>query len=183
MRDTYIRTGEGFLVAYAMTSRTSFDDARQHHSQILRVKDSDKFPMVLVANKADLEDQRMFHELTRLFIFMQIHGCCLGSLFTELLLILRRLSVFCQPVAFHFRCDFFSHPYLGEIPEVEGRSLANQWGVPFFETSAFNRQNVDECFFEAVREVRRADQASMSQSNKPQKKMTSKKPGGGCILF
>lgn len=60
MRDTYIRTGEGFLVAYAMTSRTSFDDAKQHHAQILRVKDSDKFPMVLVANKADLEDQRMF---------------------------------------------------------------------------------------------------------------------------
>jgi GTPase KRas protein len=62
MRDTYIRTGEGFLIAYAMTSRTSFDDAKSHYNQILRVKDSDKFPMVLCANKADLVDQRMFGE-------------------------------------------------------------------------------------------------------------------------
>lgn len=38
-----------------------------------------------------------------------------------------------------------------------GRALAQSWKSPFFETSAFNRQNVDECFFELVREVRRHD--------------------------
>jgi GTPase KRas protein len=76
---------------------------------------------------------------------------------------------------------------LGEIPEVEGRSMANQWGVPFFETSAFTRQNVDECFFEAVREVRRHDQAAMAASNKTPKKVGGggggRRGGGGCILI
>ncbi len=57
MRDTYIRSGEGFLLAYAITSEDSFEEVKTHYNQILRVKDVDAFPMVLVANKADLVDQ------------------------------------------------------------------------------------------------------------------------------
>ena len=37
----------------------SFDEIYKFHKQILRVKDRDEFPMILVGNKADLEHQRI----------------------------------------------------------------------------------------------------------------------------
>lgn len=37
----------------------SFDEVIRLHRQIVRVKDRDEFPMILVANKADLESQRL----------------------------------------------------------------------------------------------------------------------------
>ena len=36
----------------------SFEEIFKFHKQILRVKDRDEFPMLLVANKSDLESQR-----------------------------------------------------------------------------------------------------------------------------
>ena len=56
MRDQYMRTGEGFLCVYAITSRSSFDEISAFREQILRVKDEDHVPMVLVGNKCDLCD-------------------------------------------------------------------------------------------------------------------------------
>ncbi|GAA5975597.1 hypothetical protein JCM10908_005212 [Rhodotorula pacifica] len=58
MREQYMRTGEGFLLVYSITSRNSFDEIGTFHQQILRVKDKDYFPVVVVANKADLEHER-----------------------------------------------------------------------------------------------------------------------------
>ncbi|KAI9358597.1 hypothetical protein DFJ73DRAFT_144968 [Zopfochytrium polystomum] len=58
MREQYMRSGEGFLLVYSITSRSSFDEIFQFHAQILRVKDRDWFPVVLVGNKADLESER-----------------------------------------------------------------------------------------------------------------------------
>jgi GTPase KRas protein len=58
MRETYMRSGEGFLLVYSVTSRASFDELREFHKQILRVKDRDTFPMILVANKCDLAADR-----------------------------------------------------------------------------------------------------------------------------
>jgi len=37
----------------------SFDEIYKFHKQILRVKDREEFPMILVGNKADLELQRV----------------------------------------------------------------------------------------------------------------------------
>ena len=48
MRDRYMRTGEGFIIMYSITDRSSFDTVMQFHEQILRVKDQDSVPMVLV---------------------------------------------------------------------------------------------------------------------------------------
>ena len=53
-----MRTGEGFLLVYSITSRNSFDEISTFHQQILRVKDRDHFPVVVVANKCDLEYER-----------------------------------------------------------------------------------------------------------------------------
>jgi len=54
MREQYMRTGEGFLLVYSIDSRQTFDEMESFHSQILRVKDVDTFPMVMVGNKCDL---------------------------------------------------------------------------------------------------------------------------------
>lgn len=59
MREQYMRSGEGFLLIYSITSRMSFDEIQTFHQQILRVKDKDWFPVVLVGNKCDLENERV----------------------------------------------------------------------------------------------------------------------------
>ena len=46
------------MLVYAITSRSSFDEITSFREQILRVKDSDTVPMVLVGNKCDLESER-----------------------------------------------------------------------------------------------------------------------------
>lgn len=53
-----MRTGEGFLLVYSITSRNSFEEISTFHQQILRVKDQDSFPVIVVANKTDLEYER-----------------------------------------------------------------------------------------------------------------------------
>uniref|UniRef100_T1JCJ7 Ras-like protein 2 n=1 Tax=Strigamia maritima TaxID=126957 RepID=T1JCJ7_STRMM len=59
MREQYMRSGEGFLLIFSVTDRSSFDEIYKFHKQILRVKDRDEFPMLLVGNKADLEHHRL----------------------------------------------------------------------------------------------------------------------------
>ncbi|PHH68731.1 hypothetical protein CDD80_7282 [Ophiocordyceps camponoti-rufipedis] len=57
MREQYMRTGEGFLLVYSISSRQSFDEITTFQQQILRVKDKDYFPMVVVGNKCDLDER------------------------------------------------------------------------------------------------------------------------------
>jgi hypothetical protein len=52
MRDQYMRTAHGFLIVYSVTSDSSFHEVSQFRDQILRVKDADTFPIVIVGNKA-----------------------------------------------------------------------------------------------------------------------------------
>ncbi|GFU57718.1 ras-related protein R-Ras2 [Trichonephila clavipes] len=59
MREQYMRSGEGFLLVFSVTDSNSLDEMYRFHKQILRVKDRDEFPMLLVANKCDLEAQRV----------------------------------------------------------------------------------------------------------------------------
>ena len=59
MREQYMRSGEGFLLVYSVTDRSSFNEIYKFHKQILRVKDREEFPMILVANKADLDHHRI----------------------------------------------------------------------------------------------------------------------------
>ncbi|XP_022200871.1 GTPase HRas-like [Nilaparvata lugens] len=54
MRDQYMRTGEGFLMVFAVNSEKSFEDIATYREQIKRVKDAEDVPMVLVGNKCDL---------------------------------------------------------------------------------------------------------------------------------
>ena len=58
MREQYMRTGEGFLLVYSITSRQSFEEILTFQQQILRVKDRDYFPIIIVGNKCDLDMER-----------------------------------------------------------------------------------------------------------------------------
>eukprot|EP01115_Flamella_aegyptia_P014574 TRINITY_DN836_c2_g1_i2.p1 TRINITY_DN836_c2_g1~~TRINITY_DN836_c2_g1_i2.p1 ORF type:complete len:179 (+),score=50.15 TRINITY_DN836_c2_g1_i2:74-610(+) len=99
MRDNYLRTGQGFLMVYSITSHSSFDEVMGLREQVYRVKDEDSVPVVLAGNKCDLENDR-------------------------------------------------------KVTTQEAQELAKKFEVPFFETSAKSRINVEECFHELVREIK-----------------------------
>ncbi|ORX77682.1 ras-domain-containing protein [Basidiobolus meristosporus CBS 931.73] len=107
MREQYMRTGEGFLLVYSITSRHSFEEISTFQQQILRVNDVDYFPIIIVANKCDLESER-------------------------------------------------------QVSSQEGKDLARQFNCPFIETSAKQRINVDEAFYNIVREIRKFNRDSQN---------------------
>uniref|UniRef100_A0A6B2LKK1 small monomeric GTPase n=1 Tax=Arcella intermedia TaxID=1963864 RepID=A0A6B2LKK1_9EUKA len=119
LRDQYMRTGQGFILFYAINSRYSFDEVKTFREQILRVKDTDTVPMVLCSTKCDLAHERV-------------------------------------------------------VTVEEGEELARSWGVPFFETSSLTRINVDESFYQIVREIK-------NFQNKP--KSPPRKLHGGCLIL
>lgn len=53
-----MRTGDGFVLVYSVIDRKTFEEIGEFYEQILRVKDADKVPMILVGNKCDLESER-----------------------------------------------------------------------------------------------------------------------------
>lgn len=58
LREHYMRDGQGFLMVFSINSRDSFELLKEFHQMILRVKDQDTFPVILVGNKCDLEYER-----------------------------------------------------------------------------------------------------------------------------
>ncbi|VDM97721.1 unnamed protein product [Thelazia callipaeda] len=74
MREQYLRSGNGFLLVFSVIDRNRFgfinfdlikvkndffEEAIRLHKLILRVKDRDEFPMILIGNKADLDRDRL----------------------------------------------------------------------------------------------------------------------------
>ncbi|BES96673.1 RAS [Nesidiocoris tenuis] len=62
MREQYMRKGDGFLLVYSVTDKQSYENIVNFNTQILRVKDRDTYPMLLVANKVDLVHLRKVSE-------------------------------------------------------------------------------------------------------------------------
>lgn len=58
MRDQYMRCGEGFIICYSVTDRHSFQEASEYRKLITRVRLTEDIPLVLIANKLDLKNQR-----------------------------------------------------------------------------------------------------------------------------
>ncbi|KAJ1335771.1 Ras-related protein Rap-1B [Microdochium nivale] len=58
MRDLYMKTGQGFLLVFSISQKSSLTELMSLRDEIIRIKDDDTIPIVLVGNKADLEDQR-----------------------------------------------------------------------------------------------------------------------------
>ncbi|ABN65658.1 predicted protein, partial [Scheffersomyces stipitis CBS 6054] len=122
MRELYIKSGKGFLLVYSVTDENSLKELLTLREQVLRIKDTDNVPMVLVGNKCDLEEDRV-------------------------------LSI-----------------------DV-GVKVSQDWGlVPFYETSAMYKTNVDEAFIDVVRQIMRKEAvitAEKKQQKELQKKETS----------
>ena len=57
-----MRTGEGFLVMFALDNYPSFESVSIYRDQIRRVKDADDVPTVLVGNKQDLPTRDVDYE-------------------------------------------------------------------------------------------------------------------------
>ncbi|XP_017489588.1 PREDICTED: ras-related protein Ral-a-like [Rhagoletis zephyria] len=89
IRDNYFRSGEGFLCVFSITDDESFQATQEFREQILRVKNDESIPFLLVGNKCDLSDKR-------------------------------------------------------KVPLNECQARAQQWQVPYVETSAKTRENVDK---------------------------------------
>ncbi|KAI1140813.1 ras-domain-containing protein [Hypoxylon sp. FL0543] len=58
MRDLYMKTGQGFLLVFSITSSSSLAELAGLRDEIIRIKDDANVPIVICGNKADLEDQR-----------------------------------------------------------------------------------------------------------------------------
>ncbi|KAF3291487.1 Ras GTPase [Orbilia oligospora] len=56
--EEYIRRREGFVLLYSITSRESFEALSTFRQDILRIKNEDFVPMVIVGTKRDLESNR-----------------------------------------------------------------------------------------------------------------------------
>uniref|UniRef100_A0A6B2LL10 Uncharacterized protein n=1 Tax=Arcella intermedia TaxID=1963864 RepID=A0A6B2LL10_9EUKA len=98
LREQYIRTGNGCLLVYSVSSHTSFEEVICMREQVLNLNEHSR--MVLCGNKCDLENQR-------------------------------------------------------QVTKEEGQTVANNWAIPFFETSALTTINIDEAFYTLVREIRK----------------------------
>ncbi|KAK8073778.1 ras family-domain-containing protein [Apiospora phragmitis] len=105
MRDLYMKTGQGFLLVFSITSASSLAELAGLRDEIIRIKDDEKVPIVICGNKADLEDQR-------------------------------------------------------SVPRTKGFSISQRWGVPYYESSARTKTNVDEVFVDLCRQMLRRDDAS-----------------------
>jgi len=81
MREQYMRTGEGFLLVYSITSRTSFEEIATFQQQILRVKDKDYFPVIVVGNKCDLDTERAVSQQGNRLQFPESPSFCLLTTF------------------------------------------------------------------------------------------------------
>eukprot|EP01096_Ripella_sp_DP13-Kostka_P012445 TRINITY_DN520_c1_g1_i1.p1 TRINITY_DN520_c1_g1~~TRINITY_DN520_c1_g1_i1.p1 ORF type:complete len:185 (-),score=58.26 TRINITY_DN520_c1_g1_i1:272-826(-) len=68
------------------------------------------------------------------------------------------------------KCDLESER---QVTTAEGQDLAKSFGCPFFETSAKAKINVEDVFYQLVREVR----------TNPCPKDIKKKKKGGCLLL
>jgi len=106
MRDLYMKNGQGFVLAYSIIAQSTFNDLPDLREQILRVKDMDDVPMVLVGNKCDLADQRV-------------------------------------------------------ISTEQGEAMARKFNnCAFLESSAKTKVNVEQIFFDLIRQVNRNEKFS-----------------------
>jgi GTPase KRas len=58
LRETFMHTGDGFLLVYSITDDDTYEALESIHQQILRVHQNPAVPMLVIGNKSDLEDDR-----------------------------------------------------------------------------------------------------------------------------
>lgn len=53
-----MKQGQGFLLVFSITSMNSFHELAELREQIIRIKEDENIPLVVVGNKSDMEDER-----------------------------------------------------------------------------------------------------------------------------
>jgi small GTP-binding protein len=54
LKDQYMMTGEGFILAYSIVDSPTFEEVQQLRNQIIKIKNNPRVPMILLGNKLDL---------------------------------------------------------------------------------------------------------------------------------
>ncbi|KAA0191815.1 Ras protein m ras [Fasciolopsis buskii] len=93
MREQYMRRGQGFIIVFSVTDPQSFKQVRRFHTQILRAKDCESYPMILAGNKIDLVHQRIITEEQGQELAKELMVC----------FIYQGLYVFCNRTVWVFR--------------------------------------------------------------------------------
>lgn len=78
MRDQYMRCGEGFIICYSVTDRHSFQEASEYRKLITRVRLTEDIPLVLIANKLDLQSQRKVRFSRHTLITVKFNKPCIS---------------------------------------------------------------------------------------------------------
>jgi Ras-related protein Rap-1B len=73
MRELYMKQGQGFLLVFSITSMSSLQELAELRDQIIRIKDDENIPLVIVGNKSDLEEDRVVSR-ARAFQISQLWG-------------------------------------------------------------------------------------------------------------
>ena len=76
------------------------------------------------------------------------------------------------------KCDLESER---QVTTAEGQDLAKSFGCPFYETSAKARINVEDSFYQLVREIRKYNQAKNGVVTDKKGKKAGKK--AACFLL
>jgi Ras-related protein Rap-1B len=53
-----MKQGQGFLLVFSITSKSSLNELSELREQIVRIKEDENVPIVIVGNKSDLEEDR-----------------------------------------------------------------------------------------------------------------------------
>ena len=136
-----MKQGQGFLLVFSITSMSSLHELSELREQIIRIKDDEIVPIVIVGNKSDLEESR---RVTR------------------------------------------GHAF----------ALSQSWdNVPYFETSARRKANVNEVFINLCRQILAKDLERNSHSNdvirkrdtyrgeRRRDKRRASRPRGPCVIL
>lgn len=128
LRDQWIRDGEGFILVYSISSRSSFTRIQKFHNQIQRVKES------AAAGSPTYPGSPLSQTASG-----GLGGATAHSGPVPVMLVGNK-------------CDKIADR---EVSTQEGSALAKQLNCEFVEASAKNCVNVEKAFYDVVRQLRR----------------------------
>lgn len=163
---------------FSVTDFASFEEIFKFHRQILRVKDRDEFPMLMVGNKSDLEAQRVVSWRETFEWSLAVNTCLLLGFPWESA---RTESSVEDPVSW-VQCKRWDWMTNCRPTVVRCSEMTNEQKLiplsPYTHSTV--RINVDQAFYELVRIVRKFQISERPLDYKDDNKRKSKKKC--CVL-
>ena len=125
MRDQYMRTGEGFLCVFAVNNIKSFEDIKQYREQVKYIFSWFLFSLKYHYNLLNFQHH---DQIKRVKDCEDVPMVLIGN-----------------------KIDLASRT----VDLKEAQRTADEYGIPFVQTSAKTRQGVEEGFYTLVREIRK----------------------------